>query len=229
MADELISSSMQPTALAGIVLRALPRSVLERPFAAATGQLMRRHPALFERLEGFADADIVIEASDLGIGVRVWPAYSPPRIELVTVPSTSTAPQARIRGPLAVLIGLLEGRLDGDAMFFSRDLSIEGDTELVLALRNSIESAEIDLVDDLLAPLAPVDLVARRVLDGCGGLARHGARHLERVRATLGFSTPGSHDRLVHEIRELEKAVASVQENLRHLKAGGRGGARAKP
>lgn len=51
---------------------------------------------------------------------------------------------ARIAAPLVVLIGMIDGTYDGDALFFSRDLSIEGDTEAVLALRNAIENAELD-------------------------------------------------------------------------------------
>ncbi len=51
---------------------------------------------------------------------------------------------ARIAAPLVVLLGLIDGSYDGDALFFSRDLTIEGDTEAVLALRNAIENAELD-------------------------------------------------------------------------------------
>jgi predicted lipid carrier protein YhbT len=37
---------------------------------------------------------------------------------------------------------LLEGKLDGDALFFSRDLVVDGDTEAVVMLRNIIDGAE---------------------------------------------------------------------------------------
>jgi predicted lipid carrier protein YhbT len=43
-----------------------------------------------------------------------------------------------------VLLGMIDGTYDGDALFFSRDLTIEGDTEAVLALRNALENAEFD-------------------------------------------------------------------------------------
>jgi len=39
---------------------------------------------------------------------------------------------------------MIDGTYDGDALFFSRDLVIEGDTEAVLALRNAIENAELN-------------------------------------------------------------------------------------
>lgn len=52
-----------------------------------------------------------------------------------------------IRGPLLALLGLLDGTLDGDALFFSRVISINGRTEAVLALRNTIEDAELRPAD----------------------------------------------------------------------------------
>jgi hypothetical protein len=47
------------------------------------------------------------------------------------------------RGCADGLIGLLDGAYDGDALFFSRDLVIEGDTAAVLALRNAIEDTAL--------------------------------------------------------------------------------------
>jgi len=41
------------------------------------------------------------------------------------------------------MIELLEGRADGDALFFSRTLTVEGDMEAVVALRNAIDGSEI--------------------------------------------------------------------------------------
>ena len=64
---------------------------------------------------------------------------------------------ARIAGPLAALIGLVHGAYDGDALFFSRDLVIEGDTAAALAMRNAVDDAELDLaseVENLSGPFA---------------------------------------------------------------------------
>jgi len=61
---------------------------------------------------------------------------------------------------------MVDGTYDGDALFFSRDLSIEGDTEAVLALRNAIENADLDLSTVLGFPQpmqGPVNRAARQV------------------------------------------------------------------
>ena len=69
---------------------------------------------------------------------------------------------ARIAGPLAALIGLVHGAYDGDALFFSRDLVIEGDTAAVLALRNAIDNEELDLAARDDAPVRSAGEARRR-------------------------------------------------------------------
>ena len=48
-----------------------------------------------------------------------------------------------VRGPLLSLLGLLDGTFDGDALFFSRSISISGKVDALLALRNAIEDADL--------------------------------------------------------------------------------------
>ena len=64
--------------------------------------------------------------------------------------------EAHIAGPFAALLGMLHGTMDGDALFFSRDIIIEGDTEAVLALRNALDDAEIDILGEITASLGPL-------------------------------------------------------------------------
>ena len=52
---------------------------------------------------------------------------------------------------------ILPNLKDGDALFFSRDLMVSGDVGAALALRNAIDDAELDLleeVSDLAPPIA---------------------------------------------------------------------------
>ncbi len=46
---------------------------------------------------------------------------------------------------------MLHGTEDGDALFFSGRLEISGDTAAVLALRNALDDAELDLTEELAA------------------------------------------------------------------------------
>ena len=67
--------------------------------------------------------------------------------------------------PLAALLGMVHGAYDGDALFFSRDLVIEGDTAAVLALRNAMDNAELDLAAEAEAISGPLGARVRRLID----------------------------------------------------------------
>lgn len=128
--------------------------------------LARRSPGLFERLGEHRTQRYFIDPVDLGFGFTVVPDGERALVR-ATPKSEAAACGVTIRGPLLSLLALLDGTLDGDALFFNRVISISGRTEAVLALRNAIEDAELrpaDLVG-LHGPLA-------RLADACilGGL-----------------------------------------------------------
>lgn len=147
-----------PAGLA-LALRALPPKLIERPLDRMIASIARRHSSLFARLGDHAALTFLIDPLDLPFAFRLWPRRDRAWIEVVRRPVSSAAWNARIAGPLAALLGLVHGACDGDALFFSRDLVIEGNTEAILALRNAIDDAELDLAEEALAAfsaLAPL-------------------------------------------------------------------------
>jgi predicted lipid carrier protein YhbT len=148
-------------------LGAIPLPVFRRLLEPVIGTVARRHPSLFDRLGDHAAMTFLIDPTDLPFAFRLRPRRGAPRIEVIRRPAGKSW-DARIAGPLAALLGMVHGALDGDALFFSRDLAIEGNTEAILALRNAIDDAEIDLLTEAaatLGPLAPIlDRPARVML-----------------------------------------------------------------
>jgi predicted lipid carrier protein YhbT len=118
--------------------------------------LARRRPNLFDRLGEHRTARFLIDPTDLSFAFSVVPDATS-SIVRVTGKSGSVPCDVVIRGPLLTLLGILDGTLDGDALFFHRAVSVTGRTEAAVALRNAIEDAE----------LRPSDLLGLR-----GALAR---------------------------------------------------------
>ncbi len=161
--------------LAGLPLRLAPPLVWQPLLAAAMAIMRRRHPNMFERLADLGATELVIDPIDLPIAFLL--RLGPQGASLTAIGSEPVAPTAIIRARLATLIDLLEGRIDGDALFFSRDLVIEGETEAVVALRNAVDDAEIDLAAEVLSLLGPLAAPARRLIgDAAGALAALDAR-----------------------------------------------------
>jgi predicted lipid carrier protein YhbT len=154
-----------------------PRRLAEAALNRLAGQLASRHAGMLDRLADFAGATCLIVPRDLPAAflLTFQSESQPPRLELVDAEATQA--RATIRADIATLLQLLEGRIDGDALFFSRDLTIEGDMEVVVALRNAVDDAGIDLIGDAAAacgPLAaPAEWLGRRLSGKAARLHRH--------------------------------------------------------
>lgn len=140
--------------LAGSLLQALPRALVAWPLQRVTASFARRHREVFARLGRHATQAYLIDPLDLPFAFRLRPRPVRPTLEVLPRP-LARGWDARIAGRLSALLGMVHGMLDGDALFFSRDLLIEGDIEAVLALRNALDDAEVDLLSELLAALGP--------------------------------------------------------------------------
>ncbi len=121
----------------------LPTAPLEFTANAVMVSVLARYPGMQQRLAEHADKRFAVDPIDCPFAFILEPRRDKPRLRVVSSVD-AVAHDARIAGAALVLLGLLDGTYDGDALFFSRDLVIEGDTAAVLALRNAIEDAELD-------------------------------------------------------------------------------------
>lgn len=128
--------------LISLLLRPAPRFPLALMLTRAVRRIVRERPDLIDRLGPTATVPVAVIPTDLPFCFRVLLCGERARVDVVDADEAATA-AARIRGPLLVLLGLMDGTYDGDAVFFSRDIVIEGDTEHVLALRNTLEEASL--------------------------------------------------------------------------------------
>ena len=136
------------------------------PLAIMVGQLVRvagqRHPEVSARMAEHAGKSFAIEPTDLPFKFLLRPQSDRPTM-MVKRSCEAMDADARIAGPVAALLGLMHGAYDGDALFFSRDLLVEGDIEAVVALRNAIDNAEIDLLAEAAAALGPLATAAEQL------------------------------------------------------------------
>lgn len=140
-----------PAALARL-LRILPLGPLSLSLTACSRRIARRHPGLFRRLGEHSRTRFVLDPTDLPVVLCLDPNDGLPSVRATR---SSCDGAARISGPLAALLGLVHGAYDGDALFFSRDLVIEGDTAAALALRNAVDDAELDISQEIAAMSGP--------------------------------------------------------------------------
>jgi predicted lipid carrier protein YhbT len=200
---------LSPVLLAGMALRPLPPVLLQPPLNAVMAIIKRRHPGLFDRLAGLSESTFLIDPIDLAFDFLLRPS-PPPSLEAVAKGSQTEAPTAIIRGPLMTLIQLLEGKLDGDALFFSRDLAVEGDTEAVVTLRNAVDGAGIDVLADLLAALGPLAGPARRMAGAAGAVFSRMDKDLAILRRAVLAPLNDRCEAQAAELRQLKEQLAEL-------------------
>lgn len=137
--------------------------------------LARRQPRLFDRLGPHRTATYFVDPTDLAFAFTVVPDRENTLVRVVGKETTAAA-EVVIRGPILMLLGLLDGSLDGDALFFHRIISVSGRTEAVVALRNAIEEAELRPADLLGVHGALARFADAAILGGLGAARRLAAR-----------------------------------------------------
>lgn len=159
----------------GLAAAPLPLPPLNLMLGAVTRRMAQAHPVMLRRLGRYAACRFLIDPLDLP-----WVLLLHPETAGMTAHRRSRPPayDARISGALSAFLAMMHAAEDGDALFFSRDLTVEGDTSAVLALRNAMDDAELDLTEVLASLAGPLALPLRRVLVGAEratGLALHRA------------------------------------------------------
>lgn len=209
-----VDPPFSPVLLAGLALAPVPPRLLQPLFDAILAVVRRRHPDILDRMSAYPDAVVGIDPVDLPFVLLLRPDPQAPSLR-VARDFTDETPGAIIRGPLEMLFALTEGRIDGDAAFFSRQLAFEGDTEVVLALRNAVDGAGIDLEADFAAILGPLARPLRHAAGVGGWLFGRLSRDMDTLRrAMVGPALRGA-DQQSARITELESELAEMRRSLR--------------
>jgi len=153
--------SMYLTGFMQIPVALVPLPLMEAIANLAYQRVLSRHPTLFERLDEFSGRSFGFVPTDLPVAFVAKPQDG--RIVVRRKPMRDTV-DVRVEAPFGVLLQLLQGDADGDALFFSRDIRVEGEMEALLALRNSLDDASVDLVGDLLGDGSPLATMVKALM-----------------------------------------------------------------
>ena len=108
----------------------------------------KNRPELFARLGVHARKRFLIDPTDLPFVLVLSPDNNRPQLRAYRR-YEKPAHDAAIAGKFFILLDMIDGTLDGDALFFTRDLRVSGDTEAVVALRNALDDFEGSALDSV--------------------------------------------------------------------------------
>lgn len=155
-------------AISGWLLAAVPLPPLQPLLAHIATHVARSRPELFARLGRHTDKLFLIDPTDLPFVLLLRPNAARP---LLTASRRLPPPRhdAAIAGTVLDLLGMIDGSLDGDALFFSRHLRVSGDTEAVVALRNALDDFEGSALDSVVSAFGPLSAPLRIAVSSLRG------------------------------------------------------------
>lgn len=200
---------MQRAAAYAATLSLIPAPVLAPMVRILNRTLHRRHPALVKAFGRLDPATVHVTLTDVPHRFQIGYGNGRMDVSVLTNPNPP-APDAAMSGNLATMIDLLEGRIDSDALFFTRDLRVTGSTAVAVAVRNTMDREVIDLRDDIAAAFGPFERPARRI-----------GRRLDRVASWARGQAVAFH-RNLHEQdappRDLAAETDALRQEVKALK-----------
>ncbi|MCF8473428.1 MAG: SCP2 sterol-binding domain-containing protein [Emcibacter sp.] len=201
-----------PLLVAGMAMRSLPKRPLNHLLSRIAYHIQHNHPDVLERLRPITGCQFLICPTDLPHVIRL--TVGDGHLDCVIEDEFMTSADVTISGPLMSLMDMMDGTIDGDALFFSRSLSIEGNTEYVLTLRNAIDSDDINLKQEILHILGPLKTPAEMILNIGRKLQQNLSRDMTIISDAITSSISIRCDGLEQENQSLRDSLLTIEKKL---------------
>lgn len=153
--ERSIMSSSLPVPLSKAVLSLTPQAALSHVVELVWRRMEHRHPKLLKNLARLDNALVYLEPTDVPHNFALTMGDRVQFYVISDEESEARTADATVKGGLQALVDMLEGREDGDTLFFSRDIQISGNTEVIVGLRNTLDREEVDLFTEVLSLCGP--------------------------------------------------------------------------
>lgn len=207
---------------ARIAMRPIPLAIVDMAVQKLARRLCSRYPLIIERLSDLRGTRFVINITDL----QYWIEFSfyDNSIKTKTYCKAPETADVSVAGTLVDLINMLDGDVDGDALFFSRNITVDGNTEALLTLRNAIDSEDINLKEDLLALSGVFRVPTRIAFNSLNRIFSRITKDMESISNAITFPLKlqqealcADNNSLRNKITSLEKIVAKQQKSIEKL------------
>jgi predicted lipid carrier protein YhbT len=138
-----------------LLLAPVPLAVIQPILGHIASHVAQTHPQLFARLGPHSSKRFLVDPIDLPFVLVLSPDAMRPNLRAYRR-YENPAHDAGIAGTFFNLLDMIDGSLDGDALFFTRDLRVSGDTEAVVALRNALDDFEGSTLDSVVGAFGPL-------------------------------------------------------------------------
>ena len=212
----IINQSFSPILFSGLVAKNLPKGPINYLIDRFTKQMVKNHPAIVERLQPIEGTHFLICPTDLPHAVSLT-VGNLNLVAKLAEDNKSDKADVTITGPFMVLLSMLDGKEDGDALFFSRSIAVEGNTEALLTLRNAIDSDDVDLKEEVLNSFGFLRKLAEATLSTGTKLYQNASDDLNKINDALIHLLAQRLSALENENQQLKLKLRDVDKNVHKL------------
>lgn len=152
-----------------LLLAVAPLAIIQPILGHIASHVARDHPELFARLGVHARKRFMVDPIDLPFVLILSPDNNRPTLRAYRR-YEKPVHDAGIAGKFFNLLDMIDGSQDGDALFFTRDLRVSGDTEAVVALRNALDDFEGSALESVIGSFGPLAKPAALAVSGMRAL-----------------------------------------------------------
>lgn len=217
--QSLPNPPFSPVLFAGFLASPIPVRIFTPIASHILANIKELYPSIFDRLKPLGFCLFLITPTDFSHQFLVTLNNGDADVEILKPHTRPSVIDASISGPLLTLLALLEGRIDGDALFFSRELTVSGDTEAILTLRNAVDSVDINFENILSHKFKQLVPFLNLLLPKIITLFKRSQSDMDTIRRSL--ISPLNH-RLSLQDADLdrqEERLKKMEKELRQLKA----------
>ncbi len=201
------------------------KPILQTGINKLTKLFLQQHPKVITKMAEFSPARLVLVPADMPFCFFVEFTKDSLQINIIDSNAYSGSNLTIVTASLEVFIKMLEGDLDGDALFFSRQLMVEGDTTIVVALRNILEAESVNIKKDVNETLgvfaAPfnffINLACVIYNDIDDNLSSVKSSIVSKLDQQI-ISQSSKHEQLVEEVKKLDKQVGILSAKTKSLR-----------
>lgn len=213
---------LSATLLLGIAMNLLPLRLVQRIADLISARLLQHYPDMLDRMESVGPGTVILEPTDFPYGVEIGLGLGRPRVSAYRRGGVTPKGDVLVRAPSDVLVALANGAEDGDALFFSRNLSISGNVELIIALRNAIDAADINFVSDVMLAAGPARTLVKPAVSWARRLSARVSADLTVLQAAIlrpAHMAIASHEQMAAQLelrtQTIEREVSEMRRRAK--------------
>jgi len=207
-------SALTPTRLFYGLLRPVPDPIATQICQYCIARFERLYPSVFSRLDPLHGQTLLIDPDDLLFSFLFSFTHQGLKVKAMKQKPIKP-PDASIKGTLGNLLQLAEGKVDGDALFFTRQLQIEGDMELILTVRNALEGEDVSFEEVFIGPLIQRFPNAKHVINRLKSFNKALSDDLQGVETSIKEPLWEHIEQIEAELNHVSDQISLLQKRIK--------------